>query len=251
MATTVSVITASFNSEATIEDTIRSVAEQDYPNIEHIVVDGGSSDRTLGIIEKNMRGSLRCVFEPPSGIYQALNRGIYESSGDIIAILHSDDFYPGPSVIRQVVDALDDAGTECLFGDLLYVRRDAPSLVVRRWIAGKYRAGAFRRGWMPPHPAFFARRSSYTDHGLYDTSFRSSGDYELMLRFLHRFGLSVTYLPQILVYMRTGGMSNRSLRNRLIAAREDRRAWKVNGLTPGLFTMVLKPLSKLPQYLPR
>jgi glycosyltransferase involved in cell wall biosynthesis len=251
MGTTVSVITACFNSESTIEETIRSVAEQDYRNIEHIVVDGGSSDRTLGIIEKSARSSLRCVFEPAAGIYGALNRGIRESSGDIIAILHSDDFYSGPSVIRQVVDAMNDAGSESLYGDLLYVRRDAPSQVVRRWIAGNYRAGAFRRGWMPPHPTFFVRRSSYADHGLYDTSFRSSGDYELMLRFLHRFSISVTYLPQILVHMRTGGISNRSLRNRLRAAAEDRRAWRMNGLMPGMFTLILKPLSKLPQFLLR
>ena len=236
----VSVITACFNAALTIEDTVASVISQSYPDVEYIIVDGGSTDGTLGVVARYRARISTVISEKDKGIYDALNKGIAAATGEVVAILHSDDCFAHPAVLADVV-AVFERDLEC-------VKRDDPSVVVRRWIAGPYVHGMFLRGWMPPHPSFFARRDCYRRCGSFDTTFRSSGDYELMLRFLHVHRLSVAYLPGILVRMRLGGMSNVSLKNRIRANTEDRRAWAVNGLRPGLMTLIRKPLSKLHQY---
>lgn len=247
----VSIITACFNSVETIETAIRSVMSQQYGEIEYIVVDGGSDDGTLDVIGKYREHIQTLVSGRDGGIYDALNKGLGLATGEIVAFLHSDDCYADSRAIRCVVDAFMHKKTDCVYGDLQYVKRDDISVVVRKWTAGEYRHGMFLQGWMPPHPTFFSRLSCYREYGGYDTSFRCSGDYELMLRFLHLRRLSVTYVPTVLVNMRSGGMSNATLTSRIRANREDRRAWAVNGLRPGVLTFICKPLSKLPQFLVR
>lgn len=243
----VSIITTTYNSEKTIRDTLASVAAQDYPHIEHIIVDGLSKDNTLAIAREFPHVS-RIISEKDSGIYDAMNKGIIAATGEIIGCLNSDDFYESTSVITKVVAQMMADESNALYGDLVYVRPDHTTKVTRTWIAGKFRPGKFLFGWMPPHPTFFVRREVYQQFGLFNTTLRSAADYELMLRFLYKARVSVSYLPQILVRMRAGGMSNASFRNRINANREDRQAWRVNELHPYFYTTLLKPLRKLIQY---
>ncbi len=243
----VSIITVTYNSEKTIRDTLACVAAQDYPHIEHIIVDGLSKDKTLDIVRDFPHVSM-VISEKDMGIYDAMNKGIMAATGEIMGCLNSDDFYESASVITRVVAQMMSDKSNALYGDLVYVRPDRTTKITRTWIAGKFKPAKFLFGWMPPHPTFFVRREVYQQFGLFNTTLRSAADYELMLRFLYKARISVSYLPQILVRMRAGGMSNATFRNRINANREDRQAWRVNGLHPYFYTTLLKPLRKLIQY---
>lgn len=244
----VSIITVSYNSSKTIRDTLHSVANQDYPNIEHIIIDGLSTDDTITIVNSFPHISI-VHSEKDNGIYDAMNKGIKASSGRFIGILNSDDFYPNQSVITRVVEKLLLDQTNSLYGDLVYVHQHDVAKRLRTWIAGEYKASKFLYGWMPPHPTFFVQREIYEKLGCFNTSFRSAADYELMLRFLYKHRISVSYLPQIIVKMRSGGMSNSSISNRIKANKEDSEAWRINDLTPHIYTSWLKPLRKLSQFI--
>ena len=243
----ISVITVSFNSAATIEDTIKSVLCQTYKDLEYIIVDGGSTDGTIDIIKKYGDRISRWVSEKDRGIYDAMNKGISMATGDVIGFLNADDFYAGSSILSKVAGILDNTGADSCYGDLLYV--DPVNAEVKRyWKSGEYDPRLFYNGWMPPHPTFFVRRAIYERHGLFNLALGSAADYELMLRFLLRHGISTCYIPEILVKMRSGGMSNASIGNRLRANRMDRLAWDVNGLNPQLWTLWMKPLRKVGQF---
>lgn len=244
----ISIITPSFNSESTIGDTLQSVSSQSYTNVEHIIIDGASRDRTLDVVAKFAHVA-KMQSERDAGIYDAMNKGISLATGDIIGVLNSDDFYASNSVLEKVAEIFGDADVQAVYGDLVYVDQFDIDKTVRYWRSGGYDSQKFYYGWMPPHPTFFVRRELYEQCGIFNTSFRSSADYELMLRFLVRFNVQATYLPEVLVKMRTGGASNASFKNRWRANREDRRAWDVNGLTPYFFTIPLKPFRKITQYL--
>jgi glycosyltransferase len=151
-------------------------------------------------------------------------------------------------VIEQVVKAFQESNTDCLYGDLNYVDPEDTSKIVRKWRSGKFKRENFLKGWMPPHPTFFVRKSCYEKFGAFKTQFKSAADYELMLRFLYKESCSAIHLPVVMIHMRAGGISNVSLKNRIRANREDRLAWKINGLKPKWFTLLRKPLSKLIQY---
>lgn len=210
-------------------------------------MDGASKDDTMEIVRSFPHISqVKC--EPDHGIYDAMNKGIRMATGDVIGILNSDDFYTHPQVLSRVVAQMEASGADLLYADLQYVDAVQTDRVIRHWKAGAYRHGQFLRGWMPPHPTLFVRRQVYEKFGLFNTKLRFSADYELMLRFLHRHRASVCYLPEVIVRMRTGGLSNASFRNRLRANREDRLAWQINGLEPRFYTRYMKPLSKLGQY---
>jgi glycosyltransferase involved in cell wall biosynthesis len=244
----VSIITVCYNSASTIETTIQSVISQDYNNIEYIIIDGNSTDETLSIVDKYKSSVSKVISEKDDGIYFAINKGISFATGDVIGILHADDFYTDNTVISKVVAAFGKNKTDTLYGDLQYVNRTDTSKIIRNWRSGEYRHGLFYKGWMPPHPAFFVKKKCYDIYGTYNTSLRSAADYELMLRLLHKNKCSTVYLPEVLVKMRVGGKSNVSLLNRIKANREDKKAWIINGLTPGLFTLIRKPLSKIGQF---
>ncbi len=243
-----SIITACFNSAATIEHTIRSVLAQDHPDVEYILVDGASADNTLDIIAKYKDRIAKIISEKDQGIYFAINKGIKLATGDAIGILHSDDFYPNGHILSRVAEEFQRSNADSVYGDLQYVNQSDTGKIFRYWRSGEYREGLFLKGWMPPHPTFFVRKNVYERYGSYDTQFKSAGDYELMLRFLHKHRISVSYIPEVLVKMRVGGVSNVSFLNRIRANREDRLAWEINGLKPGLFTLYFKPLSKLLQF---
>lgn len=244
----VSIITVCYNSEKTIEDTLQSVINQSYPDIEYIVIDGASTDSTLSIINKYKDKIATIVSEKDNGIYDAINKGINLATGDIIANLNSDDFYIDNNVIADVVTTFEKEKTDTLYADLYYVDAVDTNKIVRYWKSKPYKDGFFLRGWMPPHPTFFVKKEVYQQHGLFDLQFKSAADYEIMLRFIHRFKTSIAYLPRVIVKMRVGGVSNANLKNRIKANQEDRKAWEVNGLKPNAFTLIFKPLSKLLQF---
>lgn len=244
----VSIITVCYNSESTLESTIRSVIEQDYPDIEYIVVDGNSTDGSPAIIEKYKSKITKFISEKDKGVYFALNKGIALATGDVIGLLHSDDFYASKTIITQVVKEFESSHSDSVYGDLQYVSRENTEKVIRHWQAKPYNNQLFLKGWMPPHPTFFVKNKCYTNFGCFNTSFSISADYELMLRLLYKYNISCSYIPQVLVKMRTGGISNVTIRSRITANREDRLAWKVNGLKAGILTLWLKPLSKFRQF---
>lgn len=244
----VSIITVCYNNSQTIEATIKSVVSQDYKNIEYILVDGASTDDTLQIINRYKDNIATIVSEKDNGIYFAINKGIALATGDVVAILHADDFYADTTIISKVVQAFETAQSDTVYGDLQYVDRNETTKVIRNWKAGAYSKDNFLKGWMPPHPSFFAKRKCYQQFGSFNTALTSSADYELMLRFLYKHNSSVAYIPVILVKMRAGGQSNSSLKNRIHANREDKKAWELNGLNAHFLTFIRKPLSKLKQF---
>jgi glycosyltransferase involved in cell wall biosynthesis len=227
---------------------MHSVAEQDYAGIEHIIVDGDSRDGTLQII-KEFNHNISVISEKDNGIYDAMNKGIRAASGDIIGILNSDDVYVEPKVISKIAAVFQDPAVLCCYADLQYMDARDTNRITRTWKSGHYHSGSFYWGWMPPHPTFFVRKSVYDEVGLYNTDMQSAADYEMMLRILVNHKMKAFYIPQIIVKMRTGGVSNASVKNRIRANREDREAWRINGLKPYFFTLYLKPLRKITQFL--
>jgi glycosyltransferase involved in cell wall biosynthesis len=245
----VSIITVCFNSSKTIEDTIQSVLSQNYNNIEYIIIDGLSKDNTLEIINKYKNEISIVISEKDNGLYDAINKGIDIATGDIIANLNSDDFYIDKNVITDVVAKMVEEKTDTLYTDLYYVEADNTDKVTRYWKSGEYKKGNFYKGWMPPHPTFFVKKDIYNKYGVFNLKLKSAADYEIMLRFIHKYECTVSYLNRVTVRMRVGGVSNSSLANRIKANREDKLAWKINGLKPKKFTFILKPLSKIGQFL--
>ena len=244
----VSIITVCYNSSKTIEDTIQSVINQTYSNIEYIIIDGLSTDNTLEIVNKYQDKIAKVVSEKDAGLYDAINKGIGLATGEIIANLNSDDFYIDNNVIADVVAKMEKEKSHTLYADLYYVEAVDTNKVTRNWISGAYKKGMFFKGWMPPHPTFFVRKSVYNNYGKFNLELKSAADYEIMLRFIHKHECSISYLPRVVVRMRVGGVSNISLLNRLKANREDKRAWEMNGLKPKPYTLIFKPLSKVLQF---
>jgi len=245
----VSIITVVFNGVETIEHCIKSVIEQTYHNIEHIIIDGGSNDGTLEVIKRYIGKIAKVVSEPDNGIYEALNKGVSISSGDVIGILHSDDIYAHDRVIEKVVDVFMKYNVDSCYGDLLYVSKNNQDKVIRYWKSSPFKTGKFKHGWMPPHPTFFVKREIYEKYGYFNTNFKIAADYELMLRLLEKHKISTCYIPEVLIKMRLGGVSNRNLKNLVIKSSEDYKAWKVNNLNGGFYTILLKNLSKISQFL--
>ena len=244
----ISIITVAYNAESYIEDTIQSVISQTYDQIEYIIIDGQSKDGTLEICKKYKDHINILISEPDNGLYDAMNKGIAMASGEVIGILNADDFYNSNEVLSEVAEAFNNESIDLTYGDLVYVNPDDTDKVTRTWISGPYKKKAFLRGWMPPHPTFFIRKKHYDQYGTYLLELTSSADYELMLRMMHRHELKAEYIDKVLVRMRTGGVSNASIKNRLKANREDRMAWKLNNLDPSMLTFIQKPLSKITQF---
>lgn len=244
----VSVITAVYSNQAFIHDAINSVLSQKNVELEYIIVDGGSTDGTVEAVLSYGDSISKFISEPDEGVYFALNKGISLATGDIIALLHSDDFYAHPYVLSQVVQAFQDTNCDAVYSNLYYVKGSDTNKIVRLWDSGVYKRSDFYRGWMPPHPAFFSRREVYLNFGGFNTLLKSAADYELMLRLIFKNNIKLHYIPKFFVKMRTGGASNRSMMNRLKANIEDRKAWQINGIKPKWYTLLMKPLLKLFQY---
>ena len=245
----VSIITAVYNRADTLVDTIESVLSQTHPDIEYILIDGMSTDGTDQVVER-YRDRIDCsIREKDRGIYDALNKGIRLARGDIIGLLHADDFFTGPQVIQRIVHEFTQApDTMGVYGDLHYVDSKQTSRRVRRWVSGDYQVRRFRWGWMPPHPTVYFRSECYQNHGVFRDDFRFAADYELLVRMMVSNRLRMRYIPETLVSMRVGGLSNASLSNRLKANREDAKAWVVNRMRVPFGLRWIKPLRKLGQY---
>ncbi len=245
----ISIITVSFNSEETIEDTIKSVVNQDYPNIEYIIIDGKSTDSTLAIIDKYKDRIAKVISEKDDGIFYAFNKGLRIATGDIIGILNSDDFYTSEKTIGKIAETIVTQNVDSAYGDLVYVDPVDTEKIIRYWQSKPYQRSLFRKGWMPPHPTFFCKKELYEKFGDFNTWMIISNDYEILVRFLYKEKSSAAYIPEVLVKMRAGGNSNGSLRKRFIANAEDRKSWEVNGLKRPLFHIHLKPFRKIGQFL--
>lgn len=245
----ISVITVTYNSAATIVDTVESVLGQVGIDLEYILIDGASKDATLERLEPYRDRLAVLISEPDGGMYDAMNKGIAHSTGEVVALLNSDDVYANREVLAKVVACFESSGADCVYGDLHYVSPDL-SQVVRDWQSGDYCAGHFHRGWHPPHPSFFVRRQVYAKLGSFRTDLRIASDYEIMLRVVHKHNSSISYLPEVLVKMRTGGASNRTFRSILKANWECYQAWRLNGYgcLESAMAILRKPFSKLKQW---
>ena len=247
----VSVVTTVLNGASTIESAIESVLGQTHQDIEYIIVDGGSTDGTVDVIGRYGDRIARFVSEPDRGIFDGMNKGIMLASGEIIGILNADDMYASDGVIETVARAMQEQNADVCWGDLVYVDASDTDKVIRYWRSSRYEDGKFRRGWMPPHPTFFVKKGVYDEYGVFDLTFPIAADYELMLRFLEKHKVKSCYIPEVLVRMRAWGNSNRSVRNIVRGNIECYRAWDANGLRINPLRILLKPLSKVSQFMER
>jgi len=245
-ATKISVITVTYNASATIGRCIESVINQKYPNLEYIIIDGGSKDKTLEVIGKYRDQISQVVSEPDKGIYDAMNKGIKRATGDIVGIINADDLLADDEVISAVAAAFDATDTDVVYGDLDYINAD--DQVLRKWRSGNYKHGLFNWGWMPPHPTFYAKRELFEKYGFYKLDYGTAADYELMTRFIHANRLKTHYVPKVLVKMMQGGVSNQSFGNRMNAWSNDLKAMRNNKIAFPLLAIVLKPFRKLSQF---
>lgn len=250
MSLRISLITAVRNRVSTIAGAMESVRAQSWQDIEHIVVDGASTDGTLALLGRYRDNVARLVSEPDRGVYDALNKGLRMATGDVVGFLHSDDEFASPDALALVAKAFEDPAVDAVYGDLVYVSSKNPAQVVRYWRAGSYSRPSLALGWMPPHPTFYVRRGIYERHGGFDTRFRIAADYEHMLRVLWQGSARAAYVPEVLVRMRTGGISNRSLFTLLQKSSEDFSALRQNQLG-GIGAVLLKNIAKVPQFVLR
>lgn len=244
----ISIITASFNSSKTIRDTLESVKNQKYVNVEHLVIDGLSTDNTLKIVNQYTNVA-RVISEKDNGIYDAMNKGLQSATGEIIGILNSDDIYVDNNVLQEIADVFRDQTVDACYADLQYVEETDTNKLVRNWKSGTFQKSSFLYGWMPPHPTLFLRRRVYDKVGVFNLALKSAADYELMLRVFVKHDFNIHYIPRVIVKMRMGGASNASFKKRIYANKEDRMAWKINNLKPYFFTLYLKPIRKIFQFI--
>ncbi|HPO50103.1 MAG TPA: glycosyltransferase family 2 protein [Spirochaetota bacterium] len=234
----VSIITVAYNAEETIESCIQNVIKQNYQNIEYLIIDGESTDRTLEIIEKYKDKIAKVVSEKDNGIYDAMNKGVRESSGDIVGFINADDFFDNENVISEIVDNFKKNDVDCCYGDILYFDEKDSNKIVRVWRTKNFSKKMFFDGSFPPHPSFYAKKECYNKYGFYKTDFKIASDFELMLRFMQKNSIKSAYIPKILVKMRSGGAANKNGANIITGLKESKASFKLNGLPyPSLFTL--------------
>jgi len=241
----VSLITVAYNAAQHIRSCIESILQQDYPHIEYIIIDGNSIDGTQVIVESYGNRIARFISEEDNGLYDAMNKGISLASGDIVGILNADDFYPNPHVISKVVEQFKHAQTDTVFADLVFVTEEDLNKVVRYFPGKGFHLGWLSKGMIPPHPTFFVKREAYIKHGSFDTSFKIAADFDLILRLLHKHGLSYSYIPEVLVKMRTGGLSTQGTASTLTINQEILRSCRKHGLRTNLLKIYSKYFTKI------
>jgi glycosyltransferase involved in cell wall biosynthesis len=242
----VSITTVCFNSAETIEDTIKSILSQDYKDIEYIVVDGGSTDGTLDIINRYKNNISKVISEPDNGIYDAMNKGLRSSTGDILATLNGDDVYAEQTTVSRMVEFIESKDLDAAYGDLIYVDRHDIGHVKRFWQPGPYKKGAFHHGWVIPHPTFFCRKEIFERYGYFNDTMQIAADFELMLRFIEKHQITVGYLQQVIVKMRTGGKAN-GLRGMIQGNKEIIKSFRLNDLHLSPLFFLCKPITKISQ----
>ncbi|EKE4245431.1 glycosyltransferase [Escherichia coli] len=244
----ISIITATYNSEKTLLDTLLSLEKQTHPDIEYIVVDGASKDNTIELIKSNCTRVSKIICEPDHGIYDALNKGIQAASGDVIGFLHSDDLLAYDDAIADIAKTFESTGCDAIYGDLEYVAQNDTTKRIRLWESGSFSRFKMKVGWMPPHPSFYMKRECYSQFGCFSLNYRISADYDSLLRYILKQRISIEYLPKVLVKMRVGGISNRSVSSMVKKSMEDIRVMKQNGIIWPI-ALVYKNISKLPQFI--
>jgi glycosyltransferase len=227
---------------------LESVKSQTYPNIEHVVIDGASTDGCAEYLAQQSWPCLRFRSEPDNGIYDALNKGIESSTGEIIGFLHTDDLFASSGVLSHIASAFENPEVQVVYGDLEYVAHHDVDRVVRRWQAGRFRIGSLKFGWMPPHPTLFVRREVYERLGFFDPNYRIAGDYHSILKIFTNLESNVAYVPRVITKMRIGGASNGTLRKKILKSIEDRRALADIGIG-GWGTVLIKNIRKIHQLL--
>lgn len=241
----ISIITATYNSEAHIADCVRSVNSQTYDNIEHIIIDGASKDNTINIIEETPNRVTKIVSEPDKGIYDAMNKGIRMATGDVIGILNSDDFFTSDDVTETVADAFNNNDIDALYGDVHFVDPDDLNKCVRYYSSSIFKPSLFRFGFMPAHPSFYMKKECYDKYGLYALDYKIASDYDLLIRYLYKEKIKYKYIKKDFVTMRTGGVSTENLNSRVTLNKEIVRACRKYGIYTNLFMLSLKYLYKI------
>lgn len=243
-----SIITATYNSSSTVRQALQSLYNQSFQDYEHIIIDGYSTDSTLNIIEQCKSKQTKMISEPDNGMYDALNKGIKLANGEVVGFLHADDIYGSSDALQIIHDTFQKHNSDAVYGDLEYVRKENPSKVLRHWKSNEYNPSMLKNGWMPPHPTFYVKKSMYNQYGVFDISLEISSDYEIMMRFLGKFQISASYVPVVLVRMKTGGASNRNLSNIIKKSYEDYKVMKRHNIG-GLNTLIMKNITKFKQFI--
>jgi len=246
----VSIITATYNSAQTINNCMDSVLEQTHINIEYVVIDGNSKDKTVDIIKARAaeHPNIKWISEADKGIYDALNKGIEKATGDIIGFVHSDDYLAGPEIISDIVKIFEAEDADGVYGDLLYVNKEDTMRVIRSWKSRSFNPKLLKKGWMPAHPTLFMKKEVYQKHGNFDLKFKIAADYDFMLRVLRDPSLKFYYVPKVITKMRVGGASNRSLKNMYQKSKEDFIVIKSNDIPVPMRVLLFKNFSKIPQF---
>ena len=244
----ISIVTVAYNAADTIADTLRSLAAQTYLDVEHIVVDGCSSDQTLEIIKTQGKHVARIISEPDNGIYDAVNKGITAASGEIVGILNADDVYANKDVLQNVANIMQNENLDALLGDVEFFHPSNPTRIVRRYRSERFSPKRIAWGWMPAHPAMFLRKSVYNNFGLYKTDYKIAADFEYVARIFYGDNLNYYHIPEVLVHMSTGGISTGGWRNTLVLNREVLRACRENSIPTNLLLLLSKYPAKLSEY---
>lgn len=248
----ISIITATYNSGETIRDTIESVLNQDYPNIEHIIVDGASKDNTLSIVQSYGDKIAKVVSEPDKGIYDAMNKGIRMATGDIVGILNSDDFFDAPNVLSLIASEFkNNPKLDGVYSNLFYVEQNNPSKIVRHWVSKPFKQKSFFYGWHPPHPTLYLKKEVYEKYGCFNLDFPLAADFELMLRFFEKYKINTKYIDFTTIRMRLGGATSKNWENVRKQNVECLKAFKTNGFKAPILYPAYRLFPKLLQYFKR
>ena len=246
----VTIITATYNSASSIQSCLDSVVKQDYTNLEYLIIDGKSNDLTLEIVKSYQKrySYIKIVSEADFGIYDALNKGIINATGELVGFVHSDDILNSSTIISELIQKVSLENLDGVYGDLQYVDKVDTNKVIRYWKSREFESHLLKTGWMPAHPSLFLTKKVYEKHGFFDLSYSISADYDFMLRILKDKSLKFSYLPKVITKMRVGGASNRSVKNILKKSKEDYRAIRKNKIG-NLFTLIRKNTSKIKQFI--
>jgi glycosyltransferase len=240
-----SIITLSYNSDLTISKCLKSILNQDYSNFIIISIDGNSIDHTTSIINNLLRTVDLKISETDSGIYDALNKGIKNSKGDIIGLLHSDDVFASSDVLSQIHTVFKETNCDGVYGDLNFIKNGE---ITRKWVSKKFNSSLLNNGWMPPHPTLFLKKEVFENHGLYNTDFKIASDYDFILRIFQDESLKFEYLPITITNMNIGGVSTSGLKNLFKKSYEDYQILKIHNFKYPLFVLFLKIFRKLHQF---
>ena len=248
----ISIITATYDSIQHLPDVISCIGQQTYPNIEYIVIDGGSTDGTVEYLKQSKLVS-QIISEPDKGIYDALNKGIQLATGEIIGFLHSDDVLASPQTLENIakvfltVSPATGKMPDVVHGDLVFVDQNNTNKIVRYWKSQSFKPGLLERGWMPPHPTIFIRKEVYEKYGFFNINLKCAADYDYILRVFQDKTLTITYLPEVITKMRMGGMSTGGFKNLINKKKEDYWVLKNNKMPYPLWILLAKNVSKIPQ----